>query len=126
MLTEVPIETPTPAASAPPVAVPPLQAGPYSLDVKNCTVRIGDAAPAYLTQFEMTLLVHLAAQPGKLISKEELVRLMYDGRCRPISNGLEVFVGRIRRKIDPHKTQKPIQTVRYSGYRFRNDWQVAA
>lgn len=99
-----------------------LQAGPYLLDITNSVVRIGEAVRIPLTRFEMTLLVHLASRPGVTVRKEELTRLMYDGRTKPASNGLEVFVARIRRKIDPDKTRRPLETTRYSGYRFRSDW----
>jgi two-component system response regulator PhoP len=70
----------------------------------------------------MTLLVHLASRPGVAVSKDELGRLMYEGKVKPATNCMEVFVGRIRRKIDPDNSRKPIKTVRYSGYSFRNDW----
>lgn len=122
MLTE-PMPAPTPAPPPAPVeATLTLQAGPYFLDITNCLVHIGADQVVPLTRFEMTLLVHLASRPGTLVSKDELLRLMYEGMPRPATNSLEVFVGRIRRKIDPHKVRWPVETVRYSGYRFRSDW----
>lgn len=122
MLTES-IPVPTPAPAAPVEAALALQVGPYFLDITNSVVRIGEAAPIPLTRFEMTLLAHLASQPGIMVSKDELGRLMYEGKVKPATNSLEVFVGRIRRKIDPDKTRRPIETTRYSGYRFRNNWE---
>lgn len=118
-------ETPTPA----PAASPTLQVGPYCLDPLRDIVTIGGEKQVPLTRFEMALLVHLASRSGEIVGKEELTRLMYsdNGRIRPESNGLEVFVGRIRRKIDPDGQRRPLETVRHSGYRFRTDWeQVAA
>ena len=100
-------------------------AGPYTLNTMTSTVSRDGQVIATLTRFEMTLLAHLAGQPGTVISKEMLTRHMYNGRQQPESNGLEVFIGRIRRKIDPGKVLKPLQTVRFSGYRFRNDWEVS-
>lgn len=99
----------------------PLQVGPYSFHVDKCSISLGDVY-IELTGFEMTLVLYLARYTGTIVSKEELAQVMYMGQCRPMSNSLEVFVGRIRRKIDPHKTYKPIETVRSAGYRFRNDW----
>lgn len=127
MLTDpVPVaEAPTPPTLQPQAPLPIL-IGPYSLNVDNCSVAVDGRAPVILTRFEMTLLLHLVRQAGSFVSKGELVRLMYNGQRLPESNGLEVFVGRIRRKIDPGKILRPIETVRYSGYRFRNDWLKGA
>lgn len=125
MLTEsIPVPTPAPPPASVEAALT-LQAGPYFLDITNCLVRTGADQVVPLTRFEMTLLVHLASQPGITVSKDELGRLMYEGKVKPATNSLEVFVGRIRRKIDPDKTRRPIETTRYSGYRFRDDWQAA-
>lgn len=114
------VETPV---IAPVSVIKSISIGPYILYPDSGLVDFVDGwRQARLTKFEMALLSHLAARPGIAVGKEELARLMYNGRGDPKSNSLEVFVGRIRRKIDPVGQYKPLLTVRGSGYSFRNDW----
>jgi two-component system OmpR family response regulator len=67
-----------------------------------------------LTKFEQTILATLQAREGQVVTKEELERALYPAADvpNPNSNGLEVFIGRIRRKIGKER----IQTKRGSGY----------
>lgn len=104
-------------------AVSPLQVGPLLIDPHNSVVQVNRGRYIPLTRFEMQILLHLAKNPGEIVSKDCLYTTLYPGVRQPSSNGLEVFVGRIRRKIDPANTLRPIQTVRYSGYRLRSDWR---
>ena len=55
---------------------------------------------------------------GKVISKSELTDHIYEDDQDRDSNVIEVFVGRLRRKIDPDNSIKPIETLRGRGYRF--------
>lgn len=55
---------------------------------------------------------------GKVISKTELAEHIYDQDFDRDSNVLEVFVRRLRRKIDPDGELKPIETLRGRGYRY--------
>ena len=55
---------------------------------------------------------------GAVISKSELSERMYEEEMQRESNVLEVFMGRLRRKLDPQDQLKPIETVRGRGYRF--------
>jgi len=71
-----------------------------------------------LTSFEYNTLEYLASHPGKVISKAELTEHLYAEDHDRDSNVLEVFVGRLRRKLDPDQTLQPIETVRGTGYRF--------
>lgn len=54
----------------------------------------------------------------KVISKTELTEHIYDQDFDLDSNVIEVFVGRLRKKIDPTNTLKPIETLRGRGYRL--------
>jgi two-component system response regulator PhoP len=56
---------------------------------------------------------------GKVISKSELTDNLYEQDYDRDSNVLEVFIGRLRRKLDPDNTLGPIETLRGRGYRFR-------
>jgi two-component system response regulator PhoP len=64
------------------------------------------------------LLEYLALNAGKAVSKSELTEHIYDQDYDRDSNVIEVFVGRLRRKLDPDGTLAPIETVRGQGYRF--------
>jgi DNA-binding response OmpR family regulator len=67
-----------------------------------------------LTNFENAILKRLAASEGEVVTKEELERALYPNgpSPNPNSNGLEVFVSRLRQKIGRDR----IQTRRGSGY----------
>jgi two-component system response regulator PhoP len=52
------------------------------------------------------------------VSKSELTDHIYDQDFDRDSNVIEVFVGRLRRKLDPEGRLLPIETVRGQGYRF--------
>ena len=55
---------------------------------------------------------------GEVISKTELTERLYEQDFERDSNTIEVFVGRLRRKLDPADSLKPIETLRGRGYRF--------
>ena len=64
------------------------------------------------------MLEYLMLHPGQVISKTELTEHLYAQDYDRDSNVLEVFVRRLRQKLDPEQTLKPIETVRGQGYRF--------
>ena len=57
-------------------------------------------------------------RPGEVASKSELTEHLYEQDFDRDSNVIEVFVGRLRKKLDPKNALKPIETVRGQGYRF--------
>lgn len=71
-----------------------------------------------LTSFEYRLLEYLVLRAGQVVSRAELIDRLYDQDFDRDSNTVEVFVGRLRRKLDPDGTLKPIETLRGRGYRF--------
>lgn len=71
-----------------------------------------------LTNYEYKVLEHLMMRAGTLVSKTELSEHLYREEVDRESNVLEVFVGRLRKKLDPEGTIRPIETVRGRGYRF--------
>ena len=91
--------------------------GPVSLDTRAKSVRVNGTA-VELTAFEFNLLEYLMHRPGHVVSKSELTEHLYQQDFDRDSNVIEVFVGRLRRKLDPQNTIKPIETVRGQGYRF--------
>ena len=75
-----------------------------------------------LTAYEYKVLEYLFLNPKKVISKTELTEHIYDQDFDRDSNVLEVFVGRLRKKIDPEQQLKLIQTLRGQGYRLNPDY----
>ncbi|MDC3332778.1 response regulator transcription factor [bacterium] len=71
-----------------------------------------------LTSYEYNTLEYLALNAGKIISKTQLTEHLYDQDFDRDSNVIEVFIRRLRKKIDPDSTLKPISTIRGQGYRF--------
>ena len=71
-----------------------------------------------LTSYEYQVLHYLMVNAGKVISKTELTEHLYEQDYERDSNVIEVFVGRLRRKLDPGNSLKPIETIRGRGYRL--------
>ena len=71
-----------------------------------------------LTAYEYNTLSYLAHRAGEVISRGELLDNLYDHDNDRDGNVIEVFIGRLRRKLDPAGALRPIETVRGAGYRF--------
>ena len=91
--------------------------GCFSIDLSAKTVSI-EGANLDLTAYEFNALEYLVSNAGKTISKAELTEHLYSQDYDRDSNVIEVFVGRLRKKIDPSGKLKPIRTVRGLGYCF--------
>ncbi|MEH6552086.1 MAG: response regulator transcription factor [Pseudomonadales bacterium] len=96
---------------------PRLEFGALTLDTNAKLVLLG-SEHITLTAYEYKVLEYLVLNAGKVISKSELVEHIYDEDSERDSNVLEVFVRRLRVKLDPDESLKPIETVRGHGYRF--------
>jgi two-component system response regulator PhoP len=58
---------------------------------------------------------------GSVVSKTDLTERLYEQDFERDSNTIEVFVGRLRRKLDPDERHQPIETLRGRGYRLRRE-----
>ena len=94
-----------------------MTAGPVMLDMSRQDLTVNDA-PIELTSFEYKIIEYLMIRAGQVISKTELTERLYDQDFERDSNVIEVFIGRLRRKIDPDGTLNPIETLRGRGYRL--------
>ncbi|MEM7084341.1 MAG: response regulator transcription factor [Pseudomonadota bacterium] len=94
-----------------------LRAGAIALDTRSQVVTV-DEKTVELTSFEYRVLEYLMLKNGKVVSKSELTESLYDQDYERDSNVIEVFVGRLRKKLDPENKIKPIETLRGRGYRF--------
>lgn len=98
-------------------ASPVLEAGPIRLDTAAQEVRLNDE-PVELTGFEYKVLEYLMLHSGEVVSKTDLTEHLYQQDFERDSNVIEVFVGRLRRKLDNGDGRGPIETLRGRGYRF--------
>lgn len=90
-----------------------LVCGPVTLDTRAGRVVVAGNA-VKLTSHEYRLLAYMMHHPGRIISRSELTEHMYDQDFDRDSNTIEVFVGRLRRKLGVDV----IETVRGLGYRL--------
>jgi two-component system phosphate regulon response regulator OmpR len=102
----------------PPLPAAELRLGPLVYSAERDELREGDR-PVHLTQAEAALLRALAAAPGTVLTREDLVgRVGIDGGERAV----DVQVTRLRRKIEPDPREpRYLQTVRGEGYVLRPD-----
>ena len=96
---------------------PTLDCGPVRLDLSAQTVSVNGTG-VDLTSYEYKVLEYLMLHAGELVSKADLTEHNYQQDFDRDSNVLEVFIGRLRKKLDPEGEIKPIETVRGRGYRF--------
>jgi len=88
-----------------------------TIDTRAQKVEV-DGEKVELTAYEYRLLAYLAVNDGEVMSKAVLLDHLYEEDTYRDPNVLEVFVKRLRQKLDPKKTLKPIETLRGRGYRL--------
>lgn len=94
-----------------------LALGPLAIDFSSQSASL-HGQPVELTAFEYRLLEYLVRERARVVTKQELADYLYPHGEDRDSNVLEVLIGRLRRKLDPHGSLAPIETVRGRGYRF--------
>ncbi|MCJ8323057.1 MAG: response regulator transcription factor [Rhizobiales bacterium] len=90
-----------------------ISCGPILLDTKTSRIYVNELQ-VKLTSLEFRLLSYMLHQQGRVISRTELVEHLYDQDFDRDSNTIEVFVGRIRKKLGVNM----LQTVRGLGYQL--------
>ena len=93
-----------------------IECGPLRLDTKTARITL-TGQPVRLTSHEYRLLAYLMHHNGRVVSRTELVEHLYDQDFDRDSNTIEVFIGRLRKKIPPDM----IKTVRGLGYRLTTE-----
>ncbi|TAM11272.1 MAG: response regulator transcription factor [Nevskiaceae bacterium] len=94
-----------------------LTSGPITLDTTAKTVEIDEHA-VEVTTYEYRVLEYLLLHAGEVVSKMTLIEHLYAEDEERDSNVIEVFIRRLRGKLDPDGTLNPIVTLRGSGYRW--------
>jgi two-component system response regulator PhoP len=104
-------------------ARPQVELGPVTVDL-NAQRVFRDGAEIELTTFEYKVLQYLVMHPGEVVTKTDLSEHIYEEDADRDSNVIEVFIGRLRRKLDPDGTLAPIETLRGRGYRLALDFSA--
>ena len=94
-----------------------LRVGRLTLDLARRRACLDDRS-ADLSDREFRLLHHLLQHAGEIVSRERLLAEVWGYHFDPGSNVVEVCVRRLRKKLDPDGSLRPIETVRGRGYRF--------
>lgn len=89
--------------------------GPLQLDPATQSAQLGEHV-LELTQTEFGLLHQLLAQPGALISKEQLMQQVLNRRLGPFDRSIDMHVSNLRKKLGDHVQAPTIRTVRGRGY----------
>jgi two-component system response regulator PhoP len=98
-------------------AQPVIEHGPWKIDLVSQRVFHGERE-IDLTTYEYKVFEYLLMHPDQLVTKTVLSEHIYEEDADRDSNVIEVFVGRLRRKIDPDGVLNPIETLRGRGYRL--------
>ncbi len=94
-----------------------IEYGPINLNLQTQAICV-NSKEIQLTAFEYKLAEYFLTHAGKILSKSLLMDYLYDDSEERDSNVIEVIMGRLRNKLDPDNTLKPIETLRGRGYRF--------
>ena len=98
-------------------STPLLSCGPITLNPATQQV-FNNGQEVELTAYEYRLFHYLLLHAGEVISKTELTEHIYEQDEDRDSNVIEVFIKRLRNKLDPDKQLNPIETLRGRGYRI--------
>lgn len=98
-------------------ASPQIKRGPFTLDTRSQQLS-KNGQQIDLTSHEYKVVEYLMLNAQKVVSKTELTEHIYDQDFDLDSNVIEVFVGRLRKKIDADGSLTPIKTIRGRGYQL--------
>ncbi len=95
-----------------------LQVGDLTMNLLTREVCRGDAR-IELTPREFTLLEHLMRSPGRVLTRVQICEQVWDYHFDPGTNLVDVYVQRLRKKVDGASEPKLLETVRGVGYRIQ-------
>ncbi len=95
-----------------------LTAGDLSMNLLTREVKRAGAA-IELTPREFTLLEHLMRSPGRILTRAQICEQVWDYDFDPGTNLVDVYIQRLRKKVDAEAPVKLIETIRGAGYRLR-------
>jgi two-component system copper resistance phosphate regulon response regulator CusR len=94
-----------------------LRVAELELDTGTRTARRG-ARSISLTTKEFAVLEYLMRNPGRVVTREQISDHAWDANYDPASNVIDVYVARLRRKVDAEGEMPLIETIRGAGYRL--------
>ena len=100
-------------------ASPVINNGPLQLNTRTLGVSLHQQ-PITLSSSEFKLFEYLMMHQNAVISKSTLIEHIYDQDFDLDSNVIEVFIRRLRKKLDPDNQYQLIETLRGQGYRLRS------
>ena len=101
-----------------------LSVGGLSFDRETLDVRRG-GRQVELTSKELAILELLMSTPGKVFSRERILSNVWGASVDPLTNVVDVYIGKLRKKIDGGEDAPLIKTVRGRGYRLAQDGDEA-
>jgi two-component system OmpR family response regulator len=97
-----------------------LRAGDLTVNLLSREVSLG-GEETDLTRREFSVLEHLMRSRGRVLTRTQMLEHIWGYDFDPDSNVVDVYVRRVRNKIDPDGDRGFIETVRGVGYRFREE-----
>ena len=94
-----------------------LSVGPLTLDTRGRRAWVRKREVS-LTSKEYALLEYLARRAGDVVSRADIAEHVWDEHYDPLSNVVDVYVQRLRRKLDQPASESLIRTRRGEGYQF--------
>jgi two-component system copper resistance phosphate regulon response regulator CusR len=107
-----------------PIVPEQLTAGPVTLDTRSHRVSVRNRDVS-LTAKEYALLEFLVRRAGAVVSRGDIAEHVWDEHYDPLSNIVDVYVQRLRRKLDRPGGVSFIRTRRGEGYQFSADADTA-
>jgi two-component system catabolic regulation response regulator CreB len=112
---------PTPAASVAPVSAPAAPAGPFALDPERMQIRYYGRL-LELSRYEYGLLRLLVQRPGRVYTRDDLLRLVWDEASDSFDRTVDAHVKTLRAKLRAVAPEvDPIRTLRGTGYALNED-----
>ncbi|MGN6377462.1 MAG: response regulator transcription factor [Gaiellales bacterium] len=94
---------------------PTVAAPSFTLDGPGHALELADGRRVPLSEREFAVLEYLSRTPNQIVSRERILNAVWEYQFDPRSNVVDVYVGRLRRKLEP---LVHIETVRGGGYRL--------
>jgi two-component system, OmpR family, response regulator PhoP len=105
-------------------ASPLIENGPFAINTVSMQVSVNQQIIS-LSSYEYKLFEYLMHHLGEVKSKTELTEHIYDQDFDLDSNVIEVFIRRLRKKLDPENKYQFIETLRGQGYLLKNLTQLS-
>jgi DNA-binding response OmpR family regulator len=94
-----------------------LEVGSLAFDRESLRFTI-DGKEIKMTAKELAIIELLMSHPGTLFSRERILSNVWGMNMDPLTNVVDVYIGKLRRKIDVGDSESTIETVRGLGYRL--------